>query len=129
MKTLLIAALMAALLPLSTARAVDWEDMTRNYKLNGDRAYSVVWRKQSPGQDCVFAVYQNGRVEAAIFRGSILEKNLDGQWHLATYSAPNVNYVKEQGLKVAQLYGTMITGMEMVNLGAFNRQCGGLPPL
>lgn len=127
-KLMLAAAVLVA--SIVAAKAAEWESMTNNPIMNRDNAYTSVWVKHESDQDCVLGVTKAaGTVEAAIFRGSILKKDLKGSWHLATYSAPNVAFVKTKGLKIADMYGTMVVGMEMADLAAFNRQCDGLPPL
>jgi len=124
-----LAVLATLTLSVSVAFAADWENVSNQPILNKDGLFSSIWLKKEEGQHCILAVRKDGSIEATIFRGSILQGNDKGSWHIAEYMASGIQFVKKNGLVLAAMYGPMPTGMEMTDLNAFKRQCDGLPPI
>src|SRR5436190_1794376 len=97
------------LLSVSIAQAENWQKEDHIGK-----GFAQYWVKKEPRQHCVVGVdLKTGQVIGQVYRGTILEKNLDGKWHLADYHNVSIAAVKVQGFKLLNMYGTMIAGMEM----------------
>ena len=92
--------------------------------------YAQFYEKKSTDKICVVGIdVQKGGVLGLVLRGSITQKKLDGQWHMATYWAANVHELEKRGFALQEMHGTMITGLEMWDLKAFHRLCGEPPNL
>ena len=109
----------------STARASEW---TKQDKLV--LGYAQFWEKRSTGKICTVALdIKKGGVLGLVLRGTITERKLDGQWHMATYWAANVHELEKRGFALQEMHGNMVTGLEMLDLKAFHRLCGEPPDL